>query len=144
MTRQKHRITELDESQCRELLKTHATRLGRVAFVEDGDPDWPTVLPVNYAVVDGAVFFRTFEGSKLYAALRRQRVAFEVDAVDEQWQHGWSVLAIGSLDVVRDPQVAAAADEDLASWAAGEDEQLVRLEIDQLTGRRVIGPGAHA
>lgn len=140
MTRQKHRIAELDESQCRELLETHSTRLGRVAFVEDGDPDWPTVLPVNYTVVEGAVFFRTFEGSKLYAALRRQRVAFEVDAVDERWQDGWSVLAIGSLAVVRDPRVAAAADEDLASWAAGEDEQLVRLEIDQLTGRRVMGP----
>lgn len=144
MTRQKHRIIELDESQCRELLTTHRARLGRVAFVEDGDPDWPTVLPVNYAVVDGTVFFRTFEGSKLYAALRRQRVAFEVDSVDEEWRDGWSVLAIGSLDVVRDAGLAAAADEDLASWVATTDEQLVRLEIDQLTGRRVIGPHAPA
>lgn len=142
MMREKHLITELDPVQCRQLLATHRFRLGRVAFVEDGDPDWPTVLPVNYAVLDDGVFFRTFEGSKLYAALRRQRVAFEVDAVDEEWQHGWSVLAVGSLDVVRDAELAAAVDADLTSWAAGGDEQLVRLEIDRLTGRRVIGPRA--
>jgi len=140
MTRETHRIIELDEAQCRQLLATHPSRLGRVAFVEDGDPDWPTVLPVNYAVVDDAVFFRTFEGSKLYAALRRQRVAFEVDAIDEAWQDGWSVLAVGSLDIERDAALAAAVDHDLASWAASEAEQLVRLDIDQLSGRRVIGP----
>jgi len=141
MMREMHRIIELDEARCRQLLATHPNRLGRVAFVEDGDPDWPTVLPINYAFVDGTVFFRTFEGSKLYAALRRQRVAFEVDAVDAAWQDGWSVLALGSLDIERDPRLAAAVDEDLASWAAGDDEQLVRLDIDQLTGRRVMGPG---
>lgn len=144
MTRQRHRIIELGESQCQELLTAHRTRLGRVAFVEDGDPDWPTVLPVNYAVVDGAVLFRTFEGSKLYAALRRQRVAFQVDAVDEEWRDGWSVLAVGSLDIVHDAELEAAADADLASWAATRDEHMVRLEIDQLTGRRVIGPRAVA
>jgi len=140
MTRETHRIIELDEAQCRQLLATHPSRLGRVAFVEDGDPDWPTVLPVNYAVVDDTVFFRTFEGSKLYAALRRQRVAFEVDAIDETWQDGWSVLAVGSLDIERDAALSAAVDHDLASWAASEAEQLVRLDIDQLSGRRVIGP----
>jgi nitroimidazol reductase NimA-like FMN-containing flavoprotein (pyridoxamine 5'-phosphate oxidase superfamily) len=140
MTRDKHRITELDEQQCHDLLTAHAARLGRVAFAEGGDPDWPTVLPVNYAYVDGAVYFRTFEGSKLYAALRHQRVAFEVDAIDAAWHDGWSVVALGSLDVVRDRALMAVVDADLASWAAGSSEQLVRLEIDQLTGRRVIGP----
>lgn len=141
--RQQHRIIELDHAACWELLAAHGTRLGRVAFVEGGDVDWPTVLPVNYAVVGDAVVFRTFEGSKLYAALRHQRVAFEVDAVDATWHDGWSVVAVGRLQVVRDPGVASAADNDLRSWAAGSDEQLVRLEIDQLTGRRVIGPAAH-
>ena len=139
MTRQKHRITELDESQCRELLTAHRTRLGRVAFVEDGDPDWPTVLPVNYAYHDGQIFFRTFEGSKLYAALRRQRVAFEIDVVDSAWKEGWSVVALGTLEVVRDPKHRAAVDEILRSWAADRTGQLVRLDIELLTGREIIG-----
>lgn len=143
MTREAHRIAELDEAECRQLLATHSSRLGRLAFVEDRDPDWPTVLPVNYALVDGTVLFRTFEGSKLYAALRRQRVAFQVDAVDEDWQDGWSVLAVGTLDVVRDTGLTAAADADLTSWAAGAADQLVRLDIDRITGRRVFGPDPH-
>lgn len=142
MARSHHRIVELDEQRCRELLTGHDIHVGRVAFAEDGDPDWPTVLPVNYAYHDGAVFFRTFVGSKLFAALRRQRVAFEVDEIDDAWQTGWSVVALGSLDVVQDPAAAAAVGDTLQSWAADDDEQLVRISIEQLSGREVIGPGA--
>ncbi|HEX6257146.1 MAG TPA: pyridoxamine 5'-phosphate oxidase family protein [Euzebyales bacterium] len=140
MTRNKHRIIVLDGDTCLRLISSHPSRLGRVAFAEGGDADWPTVLPVNYAYIDGVVYFRTFEGSKLYAALRHQRVAFEVDHVDESWREGWSVLARGALAVVRDRGVIAAADAQLESWAAGEDEQLVSLTIDGATGRRVVGP----
>ena len=102
MTRSHHRLIELTEQRCRELLASHLPRIGRLAFAEDGDPAWPTVLPINYVLVRGAVYLRTFEGSKLYAALRRQRVAFEVDEVDAAWREGWSVLALGRLDVVDD------------------------------------------
>jgi nitroimidazol reductase NimA-like FMN-containing flavoprotein (pyridoxamine 5'-phosphate oxidase superfamily) len=140
MTRNRHRIIVLDGDTCRRLIASHPSGLGRVAFAEDGDVDWPTVLPVNYAYVDGAVYFRTFEGSKLYAALRRQRVAFEVDHVDTEWREGWSVLARGPLSIVRDRDLSAAVDAQLASWAAGEHEQLVAMAIDDITGRRVVGP----
>ena len=139
MMREMHRIIELDEARCRQLLATHPNRLGRVAFVEDGDPDWPTVLPINYAFVDGTVFFRTFEGSKLYAALRRQRVAFEVDTVDADWKQGWSVVALGSLELVTDAEQRAAVGDVLTSWAADDTKHLVRLDIEQMTGREILG-----
>jgi nitroimidazol reductase NimA-like FMN-containing flavoprotein (pyridoxamine 5'-phosphate oxidase superfamily) len=139
MSRTYQRIVELTTQQCLHLLDTHRPRLGRVAFAEDGDPDWPTVLPVNYAYHDGQIFFRTFEGSKLYAALRRQRVAFEIDVVDSAWKEGWSVVALGTLEVVRDPKHRAAVDEILRSWAADRTGQLVRLDIELLTGREIIG-----
>lgn len=141
MARSHHRIVELDEQRCRELLTDHGPHVGRVAFAEDGDPDWPTVLPVNYTYHDGDIFFRTFVGSKLFAALRRQRVAFEVDEIDDVLRTGWSVVALGSLDVVQDPAAAAAIDDTLESWAADHEEQLVRIAIEQLSGREVIGPG---
>lgn len=140
MTRSRTRIIELSHARCRELLQTHRPRLGRVAFAEDGNADWPSVLPVNYAYHNGAVFFRTFEGSKLYAALRRQRVAFEIDDVDGDRHQGWSVVALGPLALARDSTEHAAVDETLHSWAADSAEQLVRLDIQQLTGREVIGP----
>ena len=144
MSRSHHQVVELDESRCRELLATSTPRLGRVAFAEDGDPDWPTALPVNYAYHDGAIYFRTFEGSKLFAALRRQRVAFEIDEIDATWRQGWSVVAIGSLDVVRDPEATAAVDAMLERWAVDRTDQLVRIAIDHVTGRAVTGPPAHA
>ncbi len=139
MTRSPYRIIELDDGRCRELLETHRPRLGRVAFAEDGNPDWPVVLPVNYCYHDGAVYFRTFEGSKLFAALRRQRVAFEVDAIDGAWRQGWSVMVVGTLDVVRDAALAAAVDDTLESWATDDTDQLIRISITQVSGRQVMG-----
>lgn len=130
---------ELTEQQCRESLATHTPRLGRVAFAEDGDPNWPAIMPVNYAYHDGRVFIRTFEGSKLYAALRRQRVAFEIDTVDEEWLQGWSVVAVGTLDVVTNPLERAAVSWKLTSWAADDTQHLVRLDIERVTGRKIVG-----
>lgn len=141
MSRSPHRILELDTDQCHALLAAAGSGLGRVAFADAGDPNWPVVLPVNFVALDRTIYFRTFEGSKLYAALRRQRVAFEVDAIDERWRSGWSVLALGRLDVVRDLQVSAAVDAVLTSWAA-DDEQLVGLAVELISGREIFGPAA--
>lgn len=133
------RIFELDELQCRQLLASHKQRLGRIAFAEAGDPNWPSVLPVNYAYHDGRIYIRTLEGSKLYAALRHQQVAFEIDAVDEQWREGWSVVALGPLELVVDAAEQATVEPLLRSWVAGGDQRMVRLDIRQLTGREVVG-----
>ena len=133
-----NRVFELTERECRAHLERHGHRLGRLAFAENGDPNWPTVLPVNYASHDGEIFIRTVEGSKLYAALRRQRVAFEVDEVDLAWSQGWSVVALGTLDVVRDDRQRAAVDAVLQSWVTHIDEHLVRLDVLHLSGREIV------
>lgn len=139
MSQSHHRMFELTEQQCRDSLANHTPRLGRLAFAEDGDPNWPTIMPVNYAYFEGHVFIRTFEGSKLYAALRRQRVAFEIDAVDADWQQGWSVVALGTLELVTDPEQRAAVADVLTSWAADDTMHLVRLDIAQMSGREILG-----
>lgn len=109
-----------------------------MGFAEAGDPDWPTVLPINYVYLDGEIYVRTFEGSKLYAALRRQRVAFEIDVADERWSEGWSVVALGALELVEDADIQAEIDATLDSWASGT-RHVLKLDIEQLTGRRIIG-----
>ena len=88
-------LIELSEEHCRELLDQHRPTVGRVAFADDHNPDWPMVLPVNYVWVGGDIYFNTFEGSKLFAALRSQRVAFEIDEVDDDLRCGWSVVVVG-------------------------------------------------
>lgn len=45
--------------ECLQLLDGHVPKVGRVGVIHDNRPD---ALPVNYAVVDGPVVFRTGEG----------------------------------------------------------------------------------
>ena len=134
-----HRMFDLTEQQCRARLEAHHTRVGRLAFAEDGDPYWPTVLPVNYAYHDGHIFVRTREGSKLYAALRHSRVAFEIDVIDDGWAEGWSVVAVGALELVDDPAQRDAVDAVLHSWLIDGADHIVRVDIERLTGRVIIG-----
>ena len=123
----------LDADQCRALLLTHRPRLGRLAFV---DGEWPIVLPVNFALDGDVVYIRTAAGSKLDAAVRRDRVAFQLDHVDEVWEEGWSVLALGRLRVVDDPEELARARRlPLRPWAGGDKPHYLRLEMLSLSGR---------
>jgi uncharacterized protein len=88
----------LSEAECHDLLAHHA--VGRVAVTVGG---LPAVFPVNYVVVDGDIVFKTGEGTKLSAALRHAVVAFQVDEIDRLYHEGWSVLAVGTAEVVTDP-----------------------------------------
>lgn len=135
-----HGPMDVPEEQCRKLLEQHRPQVGRLAFADDYNPDWPTILPVNYVCVDGDIYIRTFEGSKLFAALRRQRVAFEIDDVDVDVRSGWSVVVIGPLDIVRGDYPSAV--HSLRPWASTTPEYVIRLRPQQITGREVIGSRA--
>ena len=67
----------LSREECLRRIRT--ARVGRVAFVENGEP---VILPVNHGLDGDAVVFRTAPGSKLTAAENDEPVAFEVDAFD--------------------------------------------------------------
>ena len=64
----------LSKEEC--LRRLRAARVGRVAFVERGEP---VILPVNHGVDGEVVVFLTAPGSKLVAADSELPVAFEVD-----------------------------------------------------------------
>ena len=131
-------LATLSEDECRALLLTHHPRLGRLAFVAG---DWPLVLPMNFALDGDAVYFRSAPGSKLDAAVRCDRVAFQVDQVDEVWEEGWSLLAFGHLRVVEDPaELARVRLLPLRPWASGDKPYFLRLEILSLSGRRIAFP----
>ncbi|QLJ02261.1 pyridoxamine 5'-phosphate oxidase family protein [Streptomyces sp. NEAU-sy36] len=127
------RLDELSEQECRELLSTHG--VGRFSVSTEGAP---VVLPVNYTVVDGAIVFRTREGSVLSEGFGRE-VAFEVDRVDDALSQGWSVLVHGTAQPVTDRAEAERLAERAYSepWAGGERDLWVRIEPTALTGRRI-------
>jgi uncharacterized protein len=125
----------LDQGAC--LTRLESRHLGRVAFLDDA-AGRPTILPINYLMVDGSVVFRTDAGSKLDAAQRGTVLAFEIDGFDELDQTGWSVLVRGHAGVVTDE-----ADLDrlrqlpLVTWAPGAKPFYVRIDAAEVTGRRI-------
>jgi hypothetical protein len=118
----------LDEIECRYLLRWEA--VGRIAFVDDHEA--PAVHPVNYAVVDDVVVFRTDPG--LAQRLRGRPVSFQVDRVDTYRRVGWSVLVRGRAELVDADRLA---DSPVEPWAPGDRSASVRIVPTELTGRRL-------
>lgn len=108
-----------------------ASGVGRVAVTVDGAP---RIVPVNYAVVNDAVYFRTAVGTILNNAVA-QRVAFEVDAFDARSRSGWSVCVVGAGRSVGEggPDVA------IDSWAPRRRDQRYCIVPEEITGRRLFG-----
>ena len=131
------RWQELTKSECFELLAHE--HLGRVAVVDDRGP---VVFPVNFVLDRHMVVFRTDEGTKLDAACRGSRVAFEIDGTDAAAHTGWSVLIRGEAIEVTDPaELARLRKLPLDPWAPGAKTHYVRILPAALTGRRISAAG---
>ena len=132
------RLEVLDREECLALLA--ASQVGRLGFVV---AEQPRIEPVNYRLVGDDLVVSSRPGAKLDAALHQQRVALEIDALEEWAQAGWSVLALGTASVVSDPaERTALAGGGPHPWAPAPGLMLIRVAVDALTGRRVrIGPG---
>jgi uncharacterized protein len=127
-------LAVLSEEKCRELLR--AGVIGRIALCS---PQGPQIFPVNYAVHEDAVVFRTTPYSVLGTSAWQTRLAFEVDHMDYERHAGWSVVACGPGSRL-DP--GPALDEIVHEWnprpwVSGTRPLYVRLRWDSLTGRRV-------
>src|SRR3546814_15087955 len=92
-----HGLELLSEEEARELLDH--SEIGRVGVTMGAIP---AIFPVNYAIVDDLIVFRTAPGSKLSAATEGAVVAFEVDEFDGASRSGWSVPVVGRSQVVHD------------------------------------------
>lgn len=127
-------LHDLSQSECRALLAER--QAGRAAVVA---PDGPHIIPVNYALVDEAVVFRTSPFTLLATHGREATIAFEVDHLDEVTRTGWSVVARGRTEVVFDSQQIEQIRRiwEPAPWADGARNLYIRLTINELSGRRI-------
>ena len=124
----------LDRAECFRLLGLNG--VGRVAVVDGGNP---VILPVNYVVDREEVLFRTAPGTKLDAAVRTQRIAFQIDSADPMYHTGWSVLVIGRCEEVTDPARREEIERlPLRPWAAGAKDHIIAIQAEQVSGRRVV------
>jgi nitroimidazol reductase NimA-like FMN-containing flavoprotein (pyridoxamine 5'-phosphate oxidase superfamily) len=133
-------IEELDEDTCLQLISRGG--IGRIAYASRYGP---AVLPVNYALQDGAIVFRTAEHGPLDEDLRtgidgaEYKVAFEIDDIDLAKEAGWSVLIQGPAHHVTAAERDAAVQAGVDAWAPGERELFVRIIPSRVTGRRISG-----
>lgn len=126
-------LLDLGTEECRERLGSRG--VGRVV---QSTPRGPEALPVNYAVVSGAIVYRTVQGTAPDPAPGEQ-VAFEVDQVDDALSQGWSVLVSGTARHVTDPEEVRRLAEQarIQPWPGDERDLWVRIEPARFTGRRI-------
>lgn len=122
----------LEDSECRDLLPT--VPIGRVAVTING---LPAVFPVNFAVYNDRIVFRTNAGTKLDAAVRNAVVAFEVDQFDATERGGWSVLVVGRAEDITDNLGLIEGDGQVTPWASGAREHYVSIKTEFVSGRRI-------
>jgi len=86
-----------------ELLQTE--RVARLAYVDDGDH--PRVLPVTFAIADGALWSaidekpkRSAEPARIRYLERRPEAALLVDVYDDDWSLLEWVQLLGRIEVV--------------------------------------------
>jgi len=126
-------VEHLAESECWDLLSSG--RVGRIGVLVDSAPE---IYPMNYAVSDRAVFFRTDEGSKLRGLERSPSVCFEVDEMQADLRTGWSVLLKGRASELVDPaDVDRARALELELWSVGAKSHWFRIDPREVTGRRI-------
>ena len=122
----------LDIEECWALL-----RADEVARLAVSIADHPDLFPINYVVDHGTLVFRTAEGTKLAAAVLGRGVAVEIDGYDRDRGDAWSVVVKGrATEIERMQDVFAALELPLFPWHASPKHRFVRIEPDDVSGRR--------
>jgi nitroimidazol reductase NimA-like FMN-containing flavoprotein (pyridoxamine 5'-phosphate oxidase superfamily) len=127
-------IRAISTDECWQRLAGHPAKIGRVG-VGGASPD---IFPVNYVVDGRTIVFRTAEGKKLSAVGRGERVVFEVDDIDPEWRHGWSVVLRGFAEHVTDgDELARLRDLPLQAWDPTPKPAYVRIQTHLVSGREI-------
>lgn len=135
MTTKISSITVLDERACYELLTT--TTVGRIAFVSHQGQQ---LLPLNFTMVDGVIYFRVNEEGVLSElADGLVDVAFEVDHHGTTTRDAWNVTVRGTTSRVHESTglASTASLAALRPWPPGERALVVALTPRSIDGRRV-------
>jgi nitroimidazol reductase NimA-like FMN-containing flavoprotein (pyridoxamine 5'-phosphate oxidase superfamily) len=131
-------LRELSQEECYRLLATQ--QIGRLGVNAE---NYPLIFPVNYALDDEVVVFRSNAGLKLTAA-DHANVTFEVDDIDPFRRTGWSIVIRGLAEEVtrdhRDELIARTAATGVEPWAPGDRGHWLRIIPHKVTGRLIV-PG---
>lgn len=127
-------VERLERPECVQLLKSGL--IGRVVYTYDA---MPAAQPVNYAVDNDEIIFRTDGGDKMKAAVNNAVVGFEVDEFDSSARTGWSVLAVGqAYHVIDRDRLELLSSRMPAPWASERTAHTIAIPLTRLSGRRLV------
>jgi hypothetical protein len=126
------RLVDLAADECWSLAATRP--VGRLAWT---GPHGPTIVPINFSVNGTDVVVRTTAYSEVARECDDSAVAFEVDDIDPSARSGWSVLMRGRGHLEYGPP----GDVEPDVWLSGPRSIRLRIEVGEITGRRVTDVG---
>ncbi len=133
------RMEELTKPQCLELMST--VQIGRLVFVHHA---LPAIRPVNHLVEHETIVIRATVGSAITEEVmighRGLVVAYEADAIDTARQLGWSVIVIGTAELVTDRLAAERYRSLIEPWVAGPADEVITISAEMVHGYRMV-PG---
>lgn len=122
-------VSVLSEAQAWERLA--GVTLGRLVTAFGGQLE---IFPVNFAVQDSTLLFRTAEGTKLFTTVMNDQVLFEVD--DHSVTEGWSVVVRGTARMLNTAEeIREAESARLMPWLPTVKTRYVRIVPSQITAR---------
>lgn len=141
MTNERDAVVELTSDESLQILRRH--RFGRLAAVIAEEP---YLFPVTFAIDGDTVYIRTAEGTKLFAAVLGNPVAFEVDDVGAVGAE--CAIARGTLRVVDTTRELETVDRlGLHPHVPTQKDHVIAIDVTEVTGRRFsfdadVEPGA--
>ena len=121
--------TELTLAECWEELR--GDEFGRLAYLLGGEIN---LVPVNYAVDQDTLLFRTAEGSKLLGVVMHPQVVFEIDRIGEE--QATSVLVRGEARKLEEDEAHRADNVPLRPWIDTLKYNVVEIRPTEVQGRR--------
>jgi len=127
-------VVKLDPVECLALL-AH-TPIGRVVLSIKA---LPAVRTVRFVLSSGSIVVRVAPNSRLRRASAGSVVAFHADHYDEEAGEGWSVVAHGLCEEVRDVDTLTSMRSlPLEPWAdTPTGDHFLRIPITLISGERV-------
>ena len=128
-------LEELTEAECLEFLRT--TTVGCIAFA---NADGQQLIPVNFIVLDGRIYFRTVFAGRLSGLERGHTdVAFGVVHHEDASHSGWNVTARGSARRVEDRATInkVLGNPILQTWAGGVRSMVIEILPRVVEGRKI-------
>lgn len=122
-------IASLTPTECWNLLGDK--EFGRLAYQLDGQVH---IAPINYAVDDRRLVFRTAEGNKLRGVLQNSDVVFEIDHIGAEWAA--SIVLRGNACELEHEEALWADQLRLRPWISSEKPHVIAISPTEVSGYR--------